>query len=693
MSEFLGMLRDVIGDDPRLGVLFQSFAETQSEKRLGFALPDILANEEGSKQIWLQLLGGEKGVRQQLKELLLATNAASKIIKVSGTMPVDNVLDLLRRFFELPSFRNATSDDSPGRKSFSEAMLSRLLNFDEYKNYTLEMAENDLDGVLFSERGDLFTGRFSFFSKLATFPPMEDKVVIRMLRLSKLESFFSDFESLPQKRKCDLVLGLYGLFDILDCPLAFVELLVAFEALIPCYSDVGCVKSIVGSLEDGDFNVYMIQLLTDQVLNSDGITHYQGLQFLMDFEDYLKATELQANSAFDDCMARYNKLLAKYRGHLVPGEELALVDKDQISSGLKIADIRYAIHDLVTVGRKLSSIVNHPFIGSILKKDDEKHTIADALKALDPTNLAAAMELVERVKRLCTSVTDAPDELKDEIQEFVVLYGRFKAKYMVESEGPIGDDPVVMDAASNGDLEVVEVQGTHDLDLHKAQLLELQEELKRARFELAGVTAENEQLCSKNETLTDKVREQKTELGRFKAIQHALHTPEVNKPLQFNEGFVKQVADCVTNGIKTPEDMLRVFSILYSDRLVILDSAYESAKESSEFKNLERLGRSINILATDYLNDLMNGIPDSQARLLFGSKAFRAAESDSVLASDKMRISREFIYNGEKRVFERNIAIGIRYGAVNSLRMYFDVIDNKVVIAYCGQHLGNTKTT
>lgn len=688
MNDVLRAIQTIMEDDPRFESIVQGLSNSQNEQALGRCLPTVLTDEDLSTQAWIQLLGSEKALHQYLKDIVVSGSSSAKMHKAALSVPLDRTIEMLSKYYSMPAFRRSVPENST-RKCVSEVMLSRLLQFDEYKNYSLEMSESDLNSVLYTDRGSLFKGGFAFFSKLAVLPSLEDRVVKRMLRLSKLESLLDDLDNLPIKKKNDLVIGIFGLFDMLDSPFVFIELVEAYPQLQYYFEDVYLIENLVYAIKNDDYCHFKIRLMTQLVLNSDMLDYWEGVPFLLDNQQYLELANLQSQSVFRHYADRYNNLALTHKSHVLQGSDIEVVDVDGFINSLAPKNLRFVVFDLTIVGRKLSAIADHPFVQSILRKDEEKLIIAEALKNLDSSNISAAMDLVEKVKVLCTSIADAPADLQQQIAEFSALYDRFQDKYIALCKDQDLPSQASEDVSSPVESPLVD----HDEQEAIKSLASLREEVSQLQRQLQVSETNNAELLSKNETLSEKYQNQKTELSRIKTLQHALHTNEVNKPIQYDGGFVKKIAEQISGGIKNPEDMLRAFAVLYPDRLEVLDSAYSSAKGSSEFKNLERLGNFILILVTDYLRDLLNGVPDAQARLLFGSKAFRAAESDSVLASDKLRGSREFVYNGQKRVFERNLAIGIKYGAVNSLRMYFDVIDSKVVIAYCGEHLGNTRTT
>jgi hypothetical protein len=688
MNDVLRIFQSFMEDDPVFGSIVQGLSDSQNEQALGKSLPTVLTDEDLSAQAWTQLLGSEKALHQYLKDIVVSGSSSAKMQKAALSLPLDRTIEMLSKYYSMPAFRRSIPENST-RKCVSEMMLSRLLQFDEYKNYSLEMSESDLNSVLYTERGSLFKGGFTFFSKLAVLPSVEDRVVKRMLRLNKLEPLLVDLDNLHVKKKNDLIIGIFGLFDMLDSPFVFVELVEAYPQLQSYFEDVYLIRDLVHAIDNGDYCHFKIKLMTQLVLNSQMLDYCEGVPLLLDNQEFQELANLQTQSILRSSAESYNKLAHTHKSHVLQGSELGEVEVEQFINSLKPKDLRLVVFDLTIVWRKLSTIAEHPFVQSILRKDEEKLVIAEALRNLDSSNISAAMELVEKVKVLCTSIVDAPAELQQQITEFSALYDRFQRKYKALCNAHDLPERATEDVSVAAEVPLLNQEGQEAI---KA-LASLRDEVSRLQQQLQDSETNNADLVSKNEMLTEKFQDQKNELGRIKSLQHALHTNEVNKPIQYDGGFVKKIAEQISGGVKNPEDMLRAFAVLYPDRLEVLDSAYSSAKGSSEFKNLERLGNFILILVTDYLRDLLNGVPDAQARLLFGSKAFRAAESDSVLASDKLRGSREFVYNGQKRVFERNLAIGIKYGAVNSLRMYFDVIDSKVVIAYCGEHLGNTRTT
>lgn len=137
----------------------------------------------------------------------------------------------------------------------------------------------------------------------------------------------------------------------------------------------------------------------------------------------------------------------------------------------------------------------------------------------------------------------------------------------------------------------------------------------------------------------------------------------------------------------SPGEVLAYFSQLAGARLVVLDSAWDSAAAyPGQFAASERLFDLLDKLLFPYLEAIITGTPDTQARGIFGSKAYCARESDTTLSDARLRALREFTWQGEKRLFVRHLRVSNQTG-LEGMRVYFDIIDGQVVIAYVGPHL------
>lgn len=158
-----------------------------------------------------------------------------------------------------------------------------------------------------------------------------------------------------------------------------------------------------------------------------------------------------------------------------------------------------------------------------------------------------------------------------------------------------------------------------------------------------------------------------------------VHRPE---PLALNMDMMRRVA--MRDSI-TPTDVLMFIESVSEGRVVVLDSAWKSAKEAASFQQTGRMLDVITTMVFPYYDSLMAGNPDSTARAILGN-SYSANESETVSSHRRLRAQREFEYQGEIHFFERHLKAGNGAG-LEGMRIHFDIIDGKVVIAYTGPHL------
>lgn len=188
------------------------------------------------------------------------------------------------------------------------------------------------------------------------------------------------------------------------------------------------------------------------------------------------------------------------------------------------------------------------------------------------------------------------------------------------------------------------------------------------------------------EQLREELKEARGEQHRLQRMAEAVGalTPRISAPA-VDTALLRRVAQARDS--LSPSEVLAYFSQLAGSRLVVLDSAWRSAAEyPGAFAASERLFDLLDKLLFPYLDALNAGTPDSQARAVFGSKAYSAKESDTTLSDARLRAQREFLWQGEKRLFERHLRVSNQTG-LEGMRVYFDIIDSQVVIAYVGPHL------
>ncbi|WP_137887647.1 hypothetical protein [Pseudomonas sp. 2FE] len=187
------------------------------------------------------------------------------------------------------------------------------------------------------------------------------------------------------------------------------------------------------------------------------------------------------------------------------------------------------------------------------------------------------------------------------------------------------------------------------------------------------------------EHLSTELRESKAENHRLRAAAGAMasKTTREKNPLEC-AAVINRV---VMRQNHKPADVLDYFDCVAKDRIVVLDSARRSVSAyTANFDGTERMLDLMHKLVYGYLDAINTGSPDTVARKAFGPKAYSAQESQTTLSDARLRAMREFAYEGKKRLFTRHLRVGNATGQ-EGMRIYFDIIDGLVVLAYVGPHL------
>ncbi|WP_293885457.1 hypothetical protein [Thiolapillus sp.] len=135
------------------------------------------------------------------------------------------------------------------------------------------------------------------------------------------------------------------------------------------------------------------------------------------------------------------------------------------------------------------------------------------------------------------------------------------------------------------------------------------------------------------------------------------------------------------------EQSLTIISALFPDRVVVLESAYSSARDSIQFRYGSKAFKLLWNLAIGYWEALASGLGDGQAKDVFGHNAFAANESEVLSAAGKSR--RTFHYRGRDIEMQKHLKIGVKDSVAETLRVHFEWLsdEQRIVIGYCGKHL------
>jgi len=183
----------------------------------------------------------------------------------------------------------------------------------------------------------------------------------------------------------------------------------------------------------------------------------------------------------------------------------------------------------------------------------------------------------------------------------------------------------------------------------------------------------------------------KAEIDGLKhALSGAASRSELN-PTAFSDAItpLRDLVHAVADGNPSLEQALKLASMLYPDRLVVLDSAVTSAKESDRgnFQNGKKAVELLMNLVTTYWSALAEGRGDQEARAVFGRNGFAAKEADSLSSDGRSR--RTFNHCGKQVFMEKHLKHGVKDSLSETLRIHFAWFEDRkeIVIGHCGKHL------
>lgn len=140
-------------------------------------------------------------------------------------------------------------------------------------------------------------------------------------------------------------------------------------------------------------------------------------------------------------------------------------------------------------------------------------------------------------------------------------------------------------------------------------------------------------------------------------------------------------ADCLT-----PNKSLELISRLYPDRIIVLESAFKSSKESQGFLERKVVIDLLLRLATSYWVTLSEGKGDIMARQIFGEN-FASKEGKNL--SNKGRKLRTFLYRDDEIEMLKHLKHGFKDTPAETIRIHFEWVseEQKIIVGYCGPHL------
>lgn len=389
-----------------------------------------------------------------------------------------------------------------------------------------------------------------------------------------------------------------------------------------------------------------------------------------------------------------------------------LMDEHQQMVGLftRAGDVfkRYKISEALDLwARLLSEIETLPEIKAIDAACDEQIRLLEAFlgnrrEIIQPAadgfkELRSSVIQLESSMEKLSKITQSQDGALDEILKLneELIASRAKAIEKAQELAPVGVRLIEQISSLGKEIQRLQAIPKVDFVARSAELAQQVEGLTdrsdALERQVGDLTAKNQALESavekergrriNQEEVADNARK---EIHDLKTAMANIGRPSATPPPAASPLDAGFVVDLMTGSAKlTAEVILNTFATLYPEDLVVLDSAYKSAKEAYNFEMGSRLATLIQSLV-DYLNHVRQGKPDSEARTILGS-SYASHESNTVINNAKLRAKREFTYEGRVELFMSHVSVGRGFGTQHQIRVYFKIIDSKLVIAYCGE--------
>jgi len=156
--------------------------------------------------------------------------------------------------------------------------------------------------------------------------------------------------------------------------------------------------------------------------------------------------------------------------------------------------------------------------------------------------------------------------------------------------------------------------------------------------------------------------------------------------------FLAPLRDSISSILKgspSLQQTVDLIAALYSDRIVFLESAKGSAKESDRggFRQGAKAFELLQKLTTEYWQLLADGKSDQQAKAVFGQNAYAANEASALSNEGKSR--RTFSYRNRDFLMVKHLKHGVKDSLAETFRVHFEWLahEKKIIVGHCGKHL------
>ena len=441
--------------------------------------------------------------------------------------------------------------------------------------------------------------------------------------------------------------------------------------------------------EHPDLSICMALAFSRDFIFSRFSKMHLDVENILHKKDYSVAVQLRVNQDFvnDVLFELFKERAANAVRDFESSIEILFHDCDSLAESLSLNEtdrIKYSVNGQLEkkLGVQINNAIKALYDMSQKLEDDVQYVTllrgidflsnkSDNIKEFDPKAITDEVnEISSRIKSLsqapvknAVEISNAAIMLKDKEKNILSLFNEISSElvdHVVDiysflekhSKSSTDDDKPLLSQLEKleGDL----LSCFSESDRYKALLSESKQEVKSLRQQIRSIQCDKESVIEQSS----------------------------DEKWHFAESLFKGEATL-------PEACLKYFDERYED-VVILPSAYESAAQIPEFKRVGRMFELIDTLVNVYLPSIVSGSSDHQAKNCFTHSAYKANESDSVKSRSDLMNYRTFIYKGESVVMEQHLGTGVSHNKNETLRIYFKIIDDKVIIGHAGKHLPNS---
>lgn len=224
-----------------------------------------------------------------------------------------------------------------------------------------------------------------------------------------------------------------------------------------------------------------------------------------------------------------------------------------------------------------------------------------------------------------------------------------------------------------------------DAGVYEALFAKIAEDEEELRRQLTHTQSERDGYWYQFEEADDQLRRVRYDNEQLE--QQLSDAKSTKKPAK---GIPKELRSAVADAVLQAPTVLSALSLieqLFADRLLVLASARKSAKDHDRFQFGGEAFALMYKLADGYWTVLAAGVPDTEARKVFGQHEFAAKEAGLTKTGQR---ARTFEIPGRgAMLFEPHLKIQRGPNEAESWRCHFEwLADRKqIVIGHCGVHL------